>query len=154
MRILLLTQWFQPEAFYKGVPFARALMERGHEVQVLTGFPNYPTGRLYDGYQLRLFQRETVEGVPVCRVPLYPSHDQSAPGRIANYLSFAFSASFLGPLLTSKPDIVYVYHPPPTTYLPASVMKLLRRVPVIYDGCRSYMIFRTSGRIRFPRREC
>jgi len=42
MRILFLTQWFQPESFFKGLPFAKALKDKGHEVEVLTGFPNYP----------------------------------------------------------------------------------------------------------------
>jgi len=49
MRILLLTQWFQPEPGFKGLPFAKALRERGHQVEVLTGFPNYPGGRIYPG---------------------------------------------------------------------------------------------------------
>ena len=47
MRILFLTQWFQPEPFFKGLPFVKALKARGHEVEVLTGFPNYPGGKIY-----------------------------------------------------------------------------------------------------------
>lgn len=133
MRILLISQWFQPEPFYKGLPFAKKLVERGHQVQVLTGFPNYPAGRLYDGYRVRLFQREMMDGIEVLRVPLYPSHDSSALGRIANYLSFAASASLIGPWTIRKADVCYVYHPPPTTYLPAFLIKLLRRIPVVYD---------------------
>ena len=133
IRILFITQWFQPEPFYKGIPFAKALQERGYEVQVLTGFPNYPTGKVYPGYKIRFFQKESMEGISVIRIPLYPSHDSSAVGRIANYLSFALSAAMLGPWLIRRPDVIYVYHPPPTTYLPAFVLKLLYRVPVIYD---------------------
>ncbi|MHC5184654.1 MAG: glycosyltransferase WbuB, partial [Planctomycetota bacterium] len=63
MRILFITQWFQPEAFYKGVPFASALIEKGHEAQVLTGFPNYPTGKIYPGYRIKFFQKETVDSI-------------------------------------------------------------------------------------------
>lgn len=133
MRILILTQWFQPEPFYKGVPFAKALMEKGHQVQVLTGFPNYPTGKLYPGYKIRFYQKEQIDGVDIVRVPLYPSHDSSALGRIANYLSFAFFAALLGPWLIKKPDVIYAYHPPPTIYLPAFVLKSLYRVPAVYD---------------------
>ena len=133
MKILFITQWFQPEHFYKGVPFAKALMEKGHQVQVLTGFPNYPMGKLYPGYKIKFFQKEAVEGVDVVRVPLYPSHDRSPIGRVTNYLSFAFFAFILGPWLLKKPDVIYVYHPPPTTYIPALVLKLLYRVPVVYD---------------------
>jgi colanic acid biosynthesis glycosyl transferase WcaI len=133
MKILLITQWFQPESFYKGMPFVKSLMERGHQVQVLTGFPNYPTGKIYPGYKIRWFQKEMMDGIEVLRVPLYPSHDSSAFGRIANYLSFAFFAALLGPWVVRKADVAYVYHPPATTYLPAFFIKLFRRIPVIYD---------------------
>ena len=133
MRILLLTQWFDPEPTFKGLAFARELVRRGHTVQVLTGFPNYPGGRLYHGYKVRLLQRETIDGISIIRVPLYPSHDGSALKRIANYLSFAFSAALLGPLLVGQADVVYVYHPPATVALPAMMLKLLRRMPFVYD---------------------
>lgn len=133
MRILFITQWFQPEAFYKGVPFVKKLMERGHQIQVLTGFPNYPTGKVFPGYKVRWFQREMLDGIEVLRVPLYPSHDSSAMGRIANYLSFALSASCLGPWMVKKADIMYIYHPPATIFLPAFFIKLFRRFPVVYD---------------------
>lgn len=133
MRILLITQWFEPEPVLKGITFAKALKEHGHEVEVLTGFPNYPTGRVYPGYKVRLYQKELIDGISVIRIPLYPSHDNSAVGRIANYVSFSFSASVLGPWLIRRPDLIYVYHPPPTTYLPAFICKLLYRIPVVYD---------------------
>ena len=73
MRILFITQWFQPEPFINGLHFIKELVNFGHEVQVLTGFPNYPGGRLYDGYRIGLLQREDMDGVPVIRVPLYPA---------------------------------------------------------------------------------
>ena len=66
----------------KGASFVRALIERGHEVEVVTGFPNYPIGRLYDGYRLSVHQSETIEGVRIHRIPLYPSHGRSSVGRI------------------------------------------------------------------------
>jgi glycosyltransferase involved in cell wall biosynthesis len=133
MRILMLTQWFDPEPTFKGLIFARELVRRGHEVQVLTGFPNYPGGKLYDGYKIRLLQRENIDGISVLRVPLYPSHDNSALKRIANYVSFAVAATLLGPLLVRPADVVYVYHPPATVALPAMILKLLRRMPFVYD---------------------
>ena len=133
MKILLITQWWDPEPATKGLSFAKELQSHGHTVQVLTGFPNYPTGKLYPGYKLKFYQKEKVDGIDIIRVPLYPSHDSSAIGRIANYLSFAMSAAVLGPWLTERPDVIYVYHPPPTTYITAFVLKLLYRVPVVYD---------------------
>lgn len=133
MRILLLSQWFDPEPTFKGLAFARELVRLGHEVQVLTGFPNYPGGKLYDGYKIRLLQRENIDGISVLRVPLYPSHDGSALKRIANYVSFAVAAALLGPLLVRRADVVYVYHPPATVSLPAMMLKLLRGMPFVYD---------------------
>ena len=92
MRIVYLTQWFEPEPnIVKGVGFVRALEAAGHEVTVVTGLPNYPTGRLYPGYRLRLVQHETIGGVRVVRLPLYPSHDSSSLRRSLNYLSFFLS---------------------------------------------------------------
>lgn len=133
MRILLLSQWFDPEPFFKGLPFAKALMDLGHEVQVVTGFPNYPGGKVYPGYKLRLFQREFLDGIPVIRVALYPSHDRSGLRRILNYVSFAVSASLFGTLLSKPSDIIYVYHPPGTVGLPALVMKFIKKAPFVYD---------------------
>lgn len=133
MKILIVTQWFEPEPTFKGLLLARELTARGHQVQVLTGFPNYPGGKLYPGYRVRLWQREVMEGIPVLRVALYPSHDHSAIRRVLNYASFAVSASVLGTLLAQQPDVLYAYHPPATVGLPAMVISALRRVPFVYD---------------------
>ncbi|MEN6449986.1 MAG: glycosyltransferase family 4 protein [Thermoguttaceae bacterium] len=133
MRILILSQFFDPEPDFKGLPFARELVRRGHEVEVLTGFPNYPGGKLYPGYRVRPWRREMMDGVAVNRVPLYPSHDRSSVRRMANYVSFALSASTIGPWLVKKPDVIYAYHPPVTVGLPALVLRTLNRCPVVYD---------------------
>lgn len=133
MRILMLTQWFDPEPTFKGLAFAKELVRMGHEVEVLTGFPNYPGGKLYDGYKVRLLQRENIDGISVLRVPLYPSHDGSALKRIANYVSFALSAAFMGALLVKPADVMYVYHPPATVGFAASIISMVRRIPFVYD---------------------
>lgn len=133
MRILLLTQWFEPEPALKGLLFARALKEKGHDVEVLTGFPNYPGGRVYPGYRVKAFQRELVEGIRVVRVALYPSHDASAGRRVLNYTSFAISAALLGSFLTRRPDVIYAYHPPLTVGVAASILGMIKRAPFIYD---------------------
>jgi glycosyltransferase involved in cell wall biosynthesis len=129
----MLTQWFSPEPDFKGLPFARELVRRGHEVQVLTGFPNYPGGKVYEGYRIRPLQREVLDGISVIRVPLYPSHDSSSIRRILNYISFAVSAALLAPLLVRQADVAYVYHAPATIALPAMVLKIVRRIPFVYD---------------------
>lgn len=133
MRILFLTQWFDPEPFYKGLALARQLVHLGHEVEVLTGFPNYPGGKVYPGYVVRPWSRETTDGVSVIRVALYPSHDDSAIKRVANYASFAFSSSVLGACLARRPDVVYAYHPPGTVGLSASCLAFAKRAPLVYD---------------------
>lgn len=133
MRILFIIQWFQPEPTLKGLPFAKELIKRGHDVQVLTGFPNYPGGKVFEGYRIKPLQKEDMDGVSVVRVPLYPSHDKSSIRRIVNYTSYALSASVIGPWAINRADVAYVYHPPATTFFPASVIKLLRRIPLVYD---------------------
>ena len=133
MRILFLTQWFDPEPMFKGLGFAKALRERGHDVEILTGFPNYPEGNVYPGYRIRTLQREVMGGIPVIRVPLYPSHDTSAIRRIANYATFALSAATIGAAAVKPADVIYVYHPPATVALPAIVIGSMRRIPFVYD---------------------
>lgn len=133
MKILLLTQWFDPEPTFKGLAFAKELQRQGHQVQVLTGFPNYPGGKIYDGYSLKLYQREEVDGISILRVPLYPSHDGSALKRIFNYISFAFMAMLFGIFATKKADVIYAYHPPLTVGVAAVLIKFFRRTPVVYD---------------------
>lgn len=133
MKILLLTQWFDPEPTFKGLLFAKTLQEKGHEVEVITGFPNYPGGKIYDGYRMRWFQREDLDGVRVNRVPLYPSHDGSALKRIFNYISFFFSATLFGIFFAKKTDIIYVYHPPLTVGLAGALIGLFRKTPFVCD---------------------
>jgi glycosyltransferase involved in cell wall biosynthesis len=133
MHILFLTQWFDPEPAFKGLVFAKALRDAGNEVEVITGFPNYPGGRVYPNYTLRWLQREVMDGIRVNRVPLYPSHDASVAGRALNYVSFAISSCLYGSLGVRRADIIYVYHPPLTTAFSAAIISIVRRVPFIVD---------------------
>jgi colanic acid biosynthesis glycosyl transferase WcaI len=75
-RILFITQWFDPEPTIKGLIFAQALLRLGFEVEVVTGFPNYPGGKIYPGYKISVLKREFVDGVHITRLPLYPSHSK------------------------------------------------------------------------------
>lgn len=132
-RVLLLTQWFDPEPTFKGLVFARELVRQGFEVEVLTGFPNYPGGKLYPGYRIKWLQREVIDGVQITRVPLYPNHDQSAIKRVFNYASFAASSLLYGLFMAKRADVIYAYHPPLTVGVTAGLLRLLRRIPVVYD---------------------
>lgn len=132
MRILILTQFFDPEpASIPGLSLANWLADRGHQVEVVTGFPNYPGGKFYPNASVRIWRREQLGRVTVNRVILYPSHDRSAVRRILNYLSFALSATILGTLATHRADVTYVYHPPATIGLPAMLWKRFRRIPFV-----------------------
>ena len=94
MRVNFVTQRYPPEPAGPAYAPAIGLTQRGHEVNVLTGFPNYPTGRIYDGYSLKPYSRERgTDGITVHRVPIYPSHDANAVKRMGHYLSFATSTS-------------------------------------------------------------
>jgi len=128
-----LTQWFDPEPTFKGLLFAKKLHELGNDVEVITGFPNYPGGKLYSGYRQKWCSRETIEGVSIVRVPLYPSHEASAIKRILNYLSFALSSCLYGIFLAKKADVIYVYHPPMTVGLSGAVIAFFRQTPFVYD---------------------
>ena len=133
IRVLVLTQWFDPEPTFKGLVFVRELIAQGFDVEVVTGFPNYPGGKIYPGYKIKALQREVIDGVTVTRVPLYPSHGQSGVGRLLNYASFAASVLAYSLFRAKKPDVIYAYHPPLTVGIAAALVRFFRRVPVVYD---------------------
>ncbi len=133
MRVLILAQFYPPEPAVLMHELARTLRDRDHDVGVLTGFPNYPTGRVYAGYRLRPWRRETLDGVPVTRVFLYPEHGRSGVKRALNYVSFALSSTCLAPFLVNRPDVLFVYHPPLTIGIPALALGWLWRVPYVYQ---------------------
>jgi colanic acid biosynthesis glycosyl transferase WcaI len=152
IRVLLLTQWFDPEPTFKGLVFARELVRQGFEVEVVTGFPNYPGGKVYPGYKIRWIQRERIDGVEVTRLPLYPNHDQSAIKRVLNYVSFAASALFYGLFRAKRADVMYAYHPPLTVGLAAGSIRLLRGIPLVYDIQDMWPdTLRATGMLNSPR---
>lgn len=132
MRVLVLTQYFWPEPIPKPLELAKALRDEGHSVQVVTGFPNYPEGRLYPGFGVRVHQRDTVEGFPVCRMLVYPDHGTGLLGRMLNYASFMISG-VIGGLLAAPFDVIYVWHPPLSVGVTAAVISLIRRRGFVYD---------------------
>lgn len=132
LRVVILSQYFAPEPIPKPLELGEALMARGHDVDVVTGFPNYPTGRLYDGYRLRLWRRDGAWKVPVLRTFEYPYHGLRVLGRGANYFSFAASA-MLALALIRRADVLYVWHPPLTIGLPGWLLSRLWRAPFVLD---------------------
>lgn len=133
MRILIVSQYFWPEEFRIN-DLALGLLERGHDVTVYTGKPNYPGGRFFPGYGFFGRVRENYRGVRVLRAPLVPRGAGTRPGLIVNYLSFALAASLLAPFRCDGDyDAILVYEPSPVTVgLPALVLKWAKRAPVLF----------------------
>lgn len=133
MRILIITQNYIPEPDPKMHILGKGLVKLGHKVTVVTGFPNYPQGKIYPGYKQKIWRTEEIDGVKIIRLPLYPDRSRSAWKRSLNYLSFPLSASILGPFLCGKADAVMVYHPPITLGIPALITGFFRRAPFVFE---------------------
>ena len=132
MRILVLSQYFWPEPF-RVTDLVSALHARGHEVTVLTGWPNYPEGRVYPDFRADPARFARHGASDVLRVPLLP-RGQGALRLMLNYAVFVVSASLVGPwkLRGLKFDVIFVYQPSPITQcIPALVVGWMKRAPVL-----------------------
>lgn len=134
MRILIITNLFQPEPTHlKGVAYAKELQRRGHDTHVLTGFPHYPGGTLYPGYRMRWTMHEVLDGVPVTRVAMYPSHDGSAVRRSLNYISIGISQAMHVLRMKERFDVCHICMGPITLMWPARVLRLVQGTRVVAD---------------------
>lgn len=133
LRFGILSQWYDPEPGPAALPgvLARGLHARGHDVRVLTGFPNYPTGKIASGYRMAAKRDERVDGVHVRRVALYPSHDNRAAHRVANYASFGASATAFGLSAMRGLDAIWVYCSPITVAWPMWAIRYALGVPAV-----------------------
>lgn len=133
MKLLVVTQYFWPETFRVN-DLALGLQALGHEVEVLTGMPNYPRGSLYPGYGWLRPAGEYFEGVRVVRVPLVTRGRSKGLRLMINYLSFAAMACLLGPLrCRGRYDAVLIYEPSPVTVgLPGLLMARLNNAPALF----------------------
>jgi colanic acid biosynthesis glycosyl transferase WcaI len=133
MRILIVTQYFWPEPFRIN-DLALGLRERGHDVVVLTGTPNYPAGTFFPNYGFFGRARDDFQGIPVVRVPLIPRGNGGKLRLALNYLSFALFASVLAPFRCRGGfDAIFVFEPSPITVgLPALVLKKFKKAPLLF----------------------
>ena len=138
MKILYLSQYFPPEM---GAPAARASelarhwAEAGHEVSVLTGFPNHPTGVVPAEWRSRLRRmtyRERVGGVDVFRTWLWPLPNRKAHERMRNYASFCLSAASRGMFLP-RPDVIIASSPQLLVGLSGWWLHFARQVPFVFE---------------------
>jgi glycosyltransferase involved in cell wall biosynthesis len=133
MNILIVSQYFYPENFRVN-DLAVAFVERGHRVTVLTGIPNYPSGRFFEGYGLFGKSLESWRGIEIFRAPLCPRGSGRGIRLALNYLSFAAAASIIAVARLSRNfDVIFVHEPSPITVgIPAIVMKWLCGAPIFF----------------------
>lgn len=133
MKILIISQYFWPENFRIN-DFIPELISKGHEVTVLTGKPNYPSGKFFSEYVKNPAQFSNYSGAHVFRVPII-SRGQNNFQLVLNYLSFVISGSIVGlwKLRRHNPDLIFVYEPSPVTVgIPAVLIGKLKKTPVIF----------------------
>lgn len=124
MRILFITQYFSPETEIGGIriqEIATRLQARGNEISILTGLPNYPSGKVFQRYRAKAWRgtwTEKINDLPVTRVLLFPSHEKKSLPRLANYFSFLFTSTVRSVFL-KRPDIIVATSPPLTIGLSA-----------------------------------
>ncbi|MDP2851932.1 MAG: glycosyltransferase family 4 protein [Gallionella sp.] len=133
MRVLIVSQYFWPENFRIN-DLVEGLLDRGHEITVLTGLPNYPSGRFASGYGWSGPYRERYGQAEVFRVPVVPRGKGGGAILVINYLSFALSASLFGVWrCRGEYDAILVYEPSPMTVgIPARVVGRLKNAPIIF----------------------
>lgn len=131
MRILICSQFFWPENFRVN-DFARLMVERGHQVTVLTGEPNYPEGAVYPEYRADPGQFSRFAGAEILRCRVIP-RGTSKLGMMLNYASFALSGSLLAwrKLRKQRFDAIFAFQTSPITQaLPGLVVRRSARAPL------------------------
>jgi len=133
MRILVVTQYYWPENFRIN-DIVAGLYERGYEVTVLTGMPNYPGGKFFSGYSFFGKSHECNNGVNVYRVPVIPRGSGGFARLIANYISFVIFSVLLAPVYCKGDyDIIFVYEPSPVTVgIPARFLGWMKKAPIFF----------------------
>ena len=130
MKILVVTQYFWPEEFRIN-DICKGLKEAGHDVEVLTGLPNYPEGKIYKGYSWFKKGVKEYNGIKIMRVPMIPRWKNSSMMLALNYVSFMVNASLKAlTLIGKKYDRVFVFQVSPiTSAVPAIILSKLKKIP-------------------------
>lgn len=133
MKVLIVSQYFYPEGFRINDVIA-SLIKKGLEVDVLTGKPNYPEGKLFKGYESWGIKKEKIFDANIFRIPIFPRGSDSALRLFLNYISFIVSGLLIAPFLLRKKkyDIIFVYGVSPILQaLPAIFIGWLKKIKVI-----------------------
>ena len=132
MRLLVISQYFYPENLRIN-DLVFSLKKRGHEIEVLTGKPNYPKGEYFKGYSWSGPKYEKIQGVKVHRANLILRKKAGVIRLFLNYLSFVFYGSFKIINLKSKFDNIFIYAPSPIT------VGILGIIAAKKFRCKSYL---------------
>ncbi len=135
MRILFLTDNFPPEVnapASRTFEHCREWVAAGHDVTVITSAPNFPAGKLFEGYRNRVFARESVAGIEVVRVWSYISANEGFLRRTLDYASF-MAAATPASLAVPRPDIVIATSPQFFTACAGYLASRLRGVPFVFE---------------------
>lgn len=136
MHILLVTQYYKPEEVGPAIWINEMVMDlvaMGHEVSVLTSFPNHPRGEVFNGYRGKLFQREVLDGISLTRTWIYTTRSKSFWPRTLNFGSFSFSAVLGGIFATKRPDLIYVLMPPLTLGVTGAILATVKRTRLVIN---------------------
>lgn len=132
MKILVITQYFYPESFRIN-DLVLGLSEKGHDITVLTGLPNYPQGRFYSGYGYLGKRIDDYNGIKVIRVPIIPRGQGRTIQLMINYLSFTLSAVLLGPFYCrGQFDLIFFSLSPFTEGIPAMLFKKIKKASTVF----------------------
>lgn len=135
MHILFLTDNFPPEVnapASRTFEHAREWVKTGHQVTVITCAPNFPKGRVFDGYRNRMWQTEHMDGIRVIRVWSYITANEGFIRRILDYVSFMLSATLAAPFV-SKVDVVVGTSPQFFTACAAYLVSRMKRIPFVFE---------------------
>ena len=132
MKILLISQYFYPENF-KINDLIFSLKERGHQITVLTGKPNYSKNYFFEGYGWKSGDFEIINEIPVHRANLFSRRNGGALRLSLNYFSFALLASLKLRKIKGPFDAIFVYEPSPITVgIPAVFAKKRFKAPIYF----------------------
>ena len=124
--LFYIAQYFTPEPYLKDIDFIKKLKDKGWNPVVITGFPNYPIGEIYDGYQNKFFAEEILDGIKVIRVYTYADHSLSGVKRALNYFVFGFFAALAILKYGKKESFYYILQSSPFVVFCAWTVKLFK----------------------------
>lgn len=124
--LFYIAQYFTPEPYLKDIDFIKKLKNKGWNPVVITGFPNYPVGKIYDGYQNKFFAEEILDGIKIIRVYTYADHSLSGAKRALNYFVFGVFAATAILKYGKKESFYYILQSSPFVVFCAWTVKFFK----------------------------